>query len=70
MDAKWKIIPLQFSNNRYTLFEELSNVVHGEYDEDLALSKYASLRCLIVGVLENVINNEAYSQEMKNLGWK
>ena len=70
VDAKWKIIPLQFSNNRYTLFEELSNVVHGEYDEDLALSKYSSLRCLIVGVLENVINNEAYAQEMKNLGWK
>lgn len=69
VDNKWNIIPRQFSENRYTLFEELSNVIHGDYDEDMALHKYASLKRLIIGVLDNVVSNEELAQEIENLGW-
>ena len=69
MDNKWNIIPKQFSENRYTLFEELSNVVHGEYDEEIALQKYTSLRRLINGVIDNVISNQEFATEIENLGW-
>lgn len=69
VDNKWNIIPRQFSENRYTLFEELSNVIHGDYNEDLALHKYVSLKRLIIGVLDNVISNQELAHEIENLGW-
>lgn len=69
VDNKLNIIPKQFSENRYALFEELSNVVHGEYDEKIALLKYTSLRRLITGVIDNVISNQDFATEMENLGW-
>lgn len=69
VDQKWAIIPRQFSENRYTLFEELSDVIHGDYDETIALQKYASLRRLVIGVLENVNRNQELAQEISNLGW-
>ena len=69
VDEKWNIIPKQFSANRYKLFEELSNIIHGEYDEDIALEKYVSLKRLIVAVVENVNKNITYSKEIENLGW-
>ena len=69
VDTKWNIIPKQFSEKRYTLFEELSNIVHGSSDEEIALSKDQSLRLLIVGVIENVIKNQEFAAEIGNLGW-
>ena len=53
----------------YKLFEELSNVIHGDYDEEIALNKYVSLRKLISGVLDNTIKNIDYAREIKKLGW-
>lgn len=69
VDGKWSIIPKQFSEDRYKLFEELSDVVHGEYDETVALQKYVSLRRLVVGVLDNVKSNQELATEVGNLGW-
>lgn len=69
VDRKWSIIPRQFSENQYKLFEELSNVIHGDYDEEIALNKYVSLRKLISGVLDNTIKNIDYAREIKKLGW-
>lgn len=69
VDNKWNIIPKQFSENKYRLFEELSEIIHGNYDEEMALNKYQSLRRLIVGVIDNVIRNQEISIEIKNLGW-
>lgn len=34
VDEQCSIIPTEFSANGYKLFQELSNVVHGEYDEN------------------------------------
>lgn len=69
VDRRWSIIPRQFSENGYTLFEELSDVIHGDYDEGIALQKYVSLRKLVLGVLDNVRKNQELAQEVGNLGW-
>jgi len=69
VDRQCAIIPREFSENGYRLFGELSDIVHGEYNEDLALSKYESLHRLIVGVLDNVKNNNELMTAVGLLGW-
>ncbi len=69
VDAKCLIIPREFSANGYKLFGELSDIVHGEYDEELALAKYDSLHRLIVGILDNVKNNRELTVAIGTLGW-
>lgn len=60
----------------YTLFGELSDVVHGKSDEETSLKKYDALRRLVVGILDNVKNNETLIknskeilQKIHELGW-
>lgn len=65
-----KIIPNEFAENGCTLFEELSSIVHGEYDEELALQKFEPLYRLIVGILENVRNREQLREAINALGWE
>ncbi len=69
VDEQCHIIPREFSENRYTLFQELSGVVHGEFDEELGLLKFESLYRLVVGILENVKNNGELRQAATALGW-
>ena len=69
VDKKSLIIPKEFSANGYRLFGELSDVVHGDYDEQLGLQKYDALRRLIVGVIENVKNNNEMMSAIGSLGW-
>jgi hypothetical protein len=69
VDKQCSIIPREFSANGYRLFGELSEVVHGEYNEDLALSKYESLYRLVIGVLDNVKNNHEMMTAIGSLGW-
>lgn len=54
VDGICKIIPEQYSKNGYELFRKLSNIAHGNSDEDTALREYESLRRLVIGVVENV----------------
>ena len=51
-------IPQEFSEDGYRLFGELSNVVHGEFDENEGISKYPALFRLVQGILDNRINSE------------
>lgn len=69
VDKQCSIIPKEFSANGYRLFGELSSIVHGEYDEELALLKYESLHRLIIGVLDNVKNNHEMIAAIGSLGW-
>ncbi len=69
VDRQCSIIPREFSENGYKLFGELSEIVHGKFDEELALEKYESLNRLIVGVLDNVKNNKELMQAIGTLGW-
>ena len=69
VDAKSSIIPREFSVNSYRLFRELSEILHGDYNEDSAIAKYESLNRLIVGILENIKNNSELNKAIENLGW-
>ena len=69
VDRQCSIIPREFSANGYRLFGELSDIVHGEYNEELALQKYESLHRLIIGILDNVKNNNELMTAIGSLGW-
>lgn len=70
VDKTYEIIPKEFSSDGYKLFRELSNVVHGEYDEKIGIEKYEPLRRLVIGILENVRNKQELNAAMIELGWK
>lgn len=63
-------IPNEFSKDGYRLFRELSGVIHGDSDEQLAMQKYLALRRLVVGILQNVKNNQEMMAAINALGWK
>ena len=69
VDKQCSIIPAEFSANGYKLFQELSNVVHGEYDENLGLNKFDSLYRLVIGILDNVNNHKEILEATAALGW-
>lgn len=69
VDNQCSIIPSEFKRDGYTLFRELSNVVHGDYNEELGLIKFESLNRLIIGILENVKNKEELKEAIGALGW-
>lgn len=69
VDQEQNIIPREFSQNRYRLFEELSNVIHGDSDEQLALQKYPALKRLVIGVVENIKNHQELNEAINDLGW-
>lgn len=69
VDTIKHIIPAEFSNNGYQLFSELSEVIHGESDEGLALTKYGPCRKLVFGIVANVRNNQEMAHAIASLGW-
>jgi hypothetical protein len=69
VDEESHIIPREFASDGYRLFRELSNVVHSTYDEQLGLQKYDALHRLVIGVLENVKNNQEMMAAIGSLGW-
>ena len=69
VEATDPIIPNEFSENGYKLFGELSDVVHGDYDEQDGLKKYSSLRRLVVGVLDKIKNSQEIVGAKTALGW-
>lgn len=58
VDGEASIVPLEFAKNGYTLFQKLSNVIHGEYDEKIALYQYPAFYRLVIGILDNINNNK------------
>jgi hypothetical protein len=69
VDAQRHIIPAEFAADGYRLFGELSDVVHGDNDEDLALQKFEPLHRLVVGILDNIKNNRELTVAIGTLGW-
>lgn len=69
VDEQCSIIPREFSSDGYRPFKELSNVVHGEYDENLGLAKFEPLHRLVIGILDNVKNSCELQNAKKALGW-
>lgn len=69
VNEQCSIIPAEFSVNGYKLFQELSDVVHGEYDENLGLNKFEPLYRLVIGILDNVNNHKEILEATTALGW-
>ena len=63
VDKECSIIPVIYSDNGYELFRRLSNIAHGNADEETALREYEPLRRLVVGIMDNVKKKE---EEIKN----
>lgn len=68
VDATTKIIPTEFSSNSYNLFRKLSDVVHGEYDEQAALEKFTGFYRLITGVIKNMKNKQEFKVALNQIG--
>lgn len=66
--TKCAIVPIEFSNNRYKLFGKLSDVVHGEYDEEIALEKFSAFYRLVTGIIENIKSKEEFQSAQQALG--
>lgn len=69
VDEKHQIIPPAFSSNGYKLYSELSEVVHGNASEKVALEKYLPCESLVRGIIENVAQNQEMKRAIKDLGW-
>lgn len=63
------IIPSEFAEDGYKLFGELSDVVHGDYDEEEALQKFDAFYRLVTGVLEKIKTNRELMDAIGTLGW-
>lgn len=70
VDTKCSIIPKEFSEDRYKLYQELSGVIHGDLKEEEGLEKYVPLRRLIIGIIENIRNREEFHDAKIALGWE
>jgi hypothetical protein len=57
VEKQCHIIPDEFSADGYRLFGELSDVVHGEYDENVAIQKFEPLYELVKGILDRRESN-------------
>ena len=68
VDEKCAIIPVEFSNNGYKLFGKLSDVVHGEYDEEIALEKFSAFYRLVTGIIENIKSKDEFKSAQQALG--
>lgn len=69
VDGKNPIIPEEFSKDGYKLFRELSDIIHGEYDEEEGLKKFKPLYRLVTGILEKVRNSKEFQNATMLLGW-
>jgi hypothetical protein len=69
VDQQQSIIPSEFTNHGYTLFKELSEIIHGNSTEEIALEKYGPCRRLLVGILENIKNKEEIRSALTSLNW-
>lgn len=63
------IIPEEFATDGYTLFRELSNVIHGDTDEPTALEKFRPCYALVVGIVEKARNRAVFADAIAQLGW-
>lgn len=69
VDEKFSIIPSEFSANSYRLYRELSEVIHGDYNENMGLEKFNSFLKLVEGILININNKNELKEALESLGW-
>lgn len=69
VDEARQIIPPRYRSNGYTLFSELSEVIHGDSDEADALLKFEPCRELVIGVVHEVNRDNVFAKAIEDLGW-
>lgn len=69
VDEIESIIPVEFAEDGYRLYRELSGVVHGNFDEVAGLAKFDPLYRLVVGILDNIKNKREFQRARAALGW-
>jgi len=69
VDEKHAIIPTTFSENGYTLFSELSEIIHGDGSEEKALEYFGALYTLVTGVLDNIKQKDELKNAVQKLNW-
>lgn len=69
VDEARQIIPPRYRSNGYTLFSELSEVIHGDSDEADALLKFEPCRELVLGVVHEVNRDNVFAKAVEDLGW-
>lgn len=77
VDKVCEIIPEQYRENGYALFRKLSNIAHGNCEEDIAIKEYKALRLLVIGIVENVKkkkdeirNNAEIQKALEKIGFR
>ena len=69
VDEKHAIIPTTFSEKGYTLFSELSEIIHGDGSEDKALEYFGALYTLVTGVLDNIKQKDELKDAVQKFNW-
>lgn len=69
VDEARQIIPARYRSNGYTLFSELSEVIHGYSNETDALLKFEPCRELVLGVVHEVNRDNLFAKAIEDLGW-
>ncbi|GAB6991803.1 hypothetical protein [Paenibacillus pini] len=69
VDEQHSIIPVSFSANRYKLFSQLSEIIHGDGSEEDALKYFGALYTLVTSVLDNVTQKEELKSAAQKFNW-
>lgn len=69
VDEVNSIVPSEFSDDGYRLFEELSEVIHGQSNEVTAINRYEPCKRLVLGVVQNIQNRSELIAAVGALGW-
>ena len=66
-DGKANIVPTILKDKAYGLFGELSDIVHGDCDDDIGMTKYKDLRDVFCVILDNLLEQSRLESIAKNL---
>lgn len=69
VDELRHIIPPAFSTDGYKLYSELSEIVHGNSTEAMALEKFKPCESLVLGVIRNIEGDHDMRRAVEDLGW-
>ncbi|TNC52578.1 hypothetical protein [Mumia zhuanghuii] len=69
VDEAHEIVPRVFSGDGYKLFGELSEIIHGDTSEQIALEKYSPCKTLVSEIIRNVSANAEMRGAVAALGW-
>lgn len=67
IDSKCDVIPKEFRDDGYKLFRELSGVVHGVCEENVALEKFRAFHRLVTEILKKVKEKDAQLLRAKEI---